>query len=103
MGAEVFSIVGGAMQKSGYPDRYIAIKDNYNGFVEFKEGKNWLTALQLKMCSRLWERGTMVCVVRFEGRVMCSYTHHGKFLATGTNPSLFFTFTLCGLINERKQ
>jgi len=76
------AIVGNAMSRGGWPDRYIAhIK--WSGFIEFKAGDNRLSEIQQKILKGLKARGVNVFVVVFRNKDFFEFRHvNGKILAS---------------------
>jgi len=64
-GAMVLNVHGHQMQAAGWPDLYVA-HENFNGWVELKVGKNWLSKLQEHRCRELDRRGVPALCLRME-------------------------------------
>ncbi len=61
-GAMIVSLVGGRLQRPGLPDRYVT-HPQWQGFLEFKVGRNRCTVLQKQVLRELNAHGSNALVV----------------------------------------
>lgn len=64
-GAVTYPLVGSSMQPPGWPDRYVATRGGWCGFLEAKRLGGRLRPLQARRIRDLRQRGARVLVIQF--------------------------------------
>lgn len=93
--AEVFSIVGGRMQKAAYPD-IILDHPYYHGYIEFKNEDTILRGDQIIQMKKLIKTGANAFVARAPNRIE---DYRSELITTFVQSGLGFLIALKGIID----